>query len=496
VLKTAIDPMTGALGAFAPMPSLPQNPGLWGHGMVATRGTLYVVGGETSGGFGNYVDQVLYGPLAADGTITGWNVAPVTLPEPRSYMHAVGFDDALFAIGGCNEPPDFCSNDLDDIPAAAIFEDGGISTFTIAGQVLNHGRGIATAALNGRVITAGGYDGNPHDWTALGRLHGRGQLGAGVPFAPAPGTAFAASDRWLFSFGTTVQQASIAAGAPGPWMPAPMVAATAAAVMGERVYAASGTSLSSADLTNGIVRWQPEPALPEAVTALAASDSALYLFAGTDVFVGRPTTWAMVTPLPSPVKRALVARGHLFALGGESGDIFVAPIASDGTLGDWRRADGLQGPRDNFGVATGDELLYVAGGTGFSDVLVAPIHPDGALGTWASVGAHVPAQALFFSQGYLYALGDSATVLPALTPPSRGIVAVRVDLGNTVTLDDVQLTATGPTSTQARLAGDDGTFGDLMPLRAALGQKARGVWLRITLSEDAALTGVTVSTKL
>jgi hypothetical protein len=335
VLKTAIDPMTGAVGAFAPMPLLPQTPGLWGHGMIATRGTLYVVGGETGGGFGGYVDTVLYGPLAADGTLTGWITAPVTLPEPRSYMHALAFDDAIYAIGGCNEPPSYCSNELDDVPAAAITEDGGLSAFASIGDLAYHARGIATATLNGRVLTAGGYDGNPHDWTALGRLHGRGQLGAGVSFAAAPGTAFAASDQWLFSFGTTVQQAPLSGGVPGPWMPAPMVAATAAAVLNGRVYAASGTSMSSADIANGIAQWQIEPALPEAVTALAASDTALYLLAGSDVFVGRPTTWTMVTPLPAPVRRALVARGHLFAVGGDSGDIFVAPIVSDGTLGVW-----------------------------------------------------------------------------------------------------------------------------------------------------------------
>src|SRR5581483_12278288 len=135
--------------------------------------------------------------------------------------------------------------------------------------------------------------------------------------------------------------------------------------------------------------------------------------AGADVFIFRNGAWAPGPAVPAPVQQALVARGHLFAIGGPSGDIFVSAIAADDSLAEWRRADGIPGgPRAHFGAAAADELLYVGGGDGFTDVWVAPIHPDGALGTWSAAGSGAPARALAASGGFLLALGPGASARP------------------------------------------------------------------------------------
>jgi hypothetical protein len=81
------------------------------------------------------------------------------------------------------------------------------------------------------------------------------------------------------------------------------------------------------------------------------------------------------------------------------------------------------------------------------------------------------------------------------------VVSVRVDLGRSVAqLEAISLAATGHVSTQARLAGDDGAFGDWLTLgegtELTVGKPARAVWLRVTLFDDAALNGVSLSTKL
>jgi hypothetical protein len=500
VLKASLDPMSDTLGTFGMLAPLPVDPGLLGHGMIASRGVLYVVGGQTEGGYGGYRPDVLLGPLAADGSVNGWSTASAALPEERSMMQAAGFDDFLYAVGGCNEQGQnpYCGNMLTNVPVAAILEDGGLSSFAqSAGDLPRPRKMMSTAVLNGRVIVTNGYDGNPHDWSDLGRLHGRGQLGPGQAIPPADGPLFAAGGGWVFSLGASVQQAP----ARGDWMPAtgPGGTVTAVAATDAFLSAAAGTVYSSAPITaSGLGPWTTlAAAIPQAATAMAATATATYVLAGADVFVLSKGAWKAGPPMPAPVQQALVARGHLFAIGGPSGDIFVSAIAADDSLGEWRRADGIPGgPRTHFGAVASDELLYVGGGDGFSDVMAAPIHQDGALGTWSTVGSRTPASALAVSGGWLLALGPNPTARPLLTPPARGVVAVRVDLGNVVTLDDVQLTATGAATTDVRLAGADGTFADWQPLAQALGKPARGVWLRITLSENATVTSVSVSTQL
>jgi hypothetical protein len=504
VEKIALLPSSGALGAFASALPLPA-PGLSRASLVASRGTLYLLGGVAD----DYQNQVLLGSVAGDSTVSVWNAAPSSLPDKRADFVALGFDDAVFAVGGCNEDgPNhpFCGNLLTSVPVARILEDGGLGPFApTAGDIPWARQSLSAGTLAGNVIAYGGYDGNVHTVTNVGRLHGRGQLGPQQPVSPAPADVFASDGQWLFSLGATARQANLSAGLPGAWMAAPSLGATlpsAAAVLGGKLYVAAGTALSSADISaqSGLGTFHPEAPLPEAAVALAAGAGALYLFAGQDVFIGRPTAWTMGPSLPSAVRRALVARDHLFAIGGDSGEIYVTAIAADGSLGDWRRADGLAGPRESFGVAAADGLLYLAGGTGFSDVMVAPIHPDGSLGTWATVASRVPATALIATAGWLLALGDSAAALPRLTPPSRGMLSVRVDLGRSMHVDGLSLTADGHVSTQARLAGDDGVFGEWLSLGEGtalnVGKTGRAVWLRITLFDDAALTGLSVSTRL
>ncbi len=78
---------------------------------------------------------------------------------------------------------------------------------------------------------------------------------------------------------------------------------------------------------------------------------------------------------------------------------------------------------------------------------------------------------------------------------------MRIDLGSFVSqVEGVSLLGTGPFFTEVRLADAGGVFGPWITLGSgtdlSVAQPARGLWLRVTLEDDAELDGVSVSSKL
>ncbi|HSG46613.1 MAG TPA: hypothetical protein VLA43_02245 [Longimicrobiales bacterium] len=81
-------------------------------------------------------------------------------------------------------------------------------------------------------------------------------------------------------------------------------------------------------------------------------------------------TWATTTPLPAPVHSAgaVVFRGFLYVAGGASaGDtartaMYRAPVAADGTLGDWVAMAGLPQATAHGALVSFGPFLYMVGG--------------------------------------------------------------------------------------------------------------------------------------
>jgi len=93
---------------------------------------------------------------------------------------------------------------------------------------------------------------------------------------------------------------------------------------------------------------------------------------------------------------------HLYVVGGANqglfsrtalGDVQVALLNGDGTVGAWSSTTGLPGPRVNAAVFAYDGFLFVAGGEVDVDgtltdaVWSAPLGADGAVGAWSSAGS-------------------------------------------------------------------------------------------------------------
>ncbi|MBK7861813.1 MAG: hypothetical protein IPJ65_24990 [Archangiaceae bacterium] len=504
VLRARLDPVTGMPSALTATTALPETPGLLGHALLAHRGFLYTVGGQTNTEYGPYSDRVLAARLSSDGTVGAWSTV-ARLPEARGSVSAVLFDDTIYAVMGCNETTSsYCGTFVRAMVAAPVLDDGGVGPFTPVTNHPNPRRNAAVAVLGGRLVTAGGYDGNPEDFVEASTLYGRGRLGAAslLPPAPAGKVAFASAAGHLYAFGA---DGSVHTALPGgAWEAVTSLPEVAAASSSNGVlYAVSSTQLYRSGAPD--VSWAAGAPLPRTVVKPALAGP--YLADGTDVFANLGGAWQTAPALPCGAEALALAGQLLFAFCGDTGDVLVSSLAISGAPGDWRRAEGLPGPRHGFGVTFSDGVLYVAGGEAV-DVLASVVHSDGTLGPWAIAttlgGPRAPSSLLSVGGRLVSSSAAELVAWPKWTAPSRGVVSARVDLGSGVNLiEGLTLQGSGEVEVDLRLAKDDGAFGEWVPLgrtrlgsELVIGKSAHFVWLRITLLDDARITSGIISTRL
>lgn len=193
-----------------------------------------------------------------------------------------------------------------------------------------------------------------------------------------------------------------------------------------RLWVAGGTDYrrvlrdvwSSELAADGAVReWREMGALPTARAGLSvASDGRNVVISGgqdssmrkmPDVWVaavmpdGTLGPWREAPPLLGPrFHHAMTyANGWIYVTGGLEGATSVASVMRarldrDGRLGGWEALPNLPRPRSHHAMVVGDGALYVIGGldgnpaganTPLDDVLAAEIRPDGTLGSWREV---------------------------------------------------------------------------------------------------------------
>lgn len=112
--------------------------------------------------------------------------------------------------------------------------------------------------------------------------------------------------------------------------------------------------------------------------------------------------WSAGTPLPSGRDHHgtfITSRGvnaWLWVAGGNDykstmADVWRARIAGDGSIGAWEAGPRLPGQRAGMGVATNENFVILSGGKDsaqrtITDIFAAPIRSDGTLGDWKSAG--------------------------------------------------------------------------------------------------------------
>lgn len=109
----------GSLGAFQPVPALPEGTTVNTAAGAATETHLYVVGGT-----GNRFGRVFASKHRSDGSLEGW-FAPSQLLTPRNGHVVVEVNGRLYAIGGQGSS----SNLLSSVEVADIAADGSLSAW-------------------------------------------------------------------------------------------------------------------------------------------------------------------------------------------------------------------------------------------------------------------------------------------------------------------------------------------------------------------------------
>ena len=140
---------------------------------------------------------------------------------------------------------------------------------------------------------------------------------------------------------------------------------------------------------------------------------------------GTVGSWTATTPLPAARKAhaSFAANGHVYAIGGAdtsngtSAVAYYARVAADGALDAWQQTTALPAARANTASTYLDGFIYLIGGegpldTGHRTAYYAPVAADGSIGDWKET-SELPAPRHFATAaalgGYIYLFGGIGT---------------------------------------------------------------------------------------
>jgi hypothetical protein len=161
------------------------------------------------------------------------------------------------------------------------------------------------------------------------------------------------------------------------------------------------------------------------VVGAQQGDGALTLAARAEALAA----WERLPSLPRELFHfsAIVAKGHLFIIGGNSPDggyqgrVYSAVLRDDGLLGHWIETVPLPQALQGHAAVVANDHVFVLGGFNASGiqatVFSAPIHPDGTLGPWTALPP-LPKPLLYHAavstHCYIYVLGGGESVHPVV----------------------------------------------------------------------------------
>jgi N-acetylneuraminic acid mutarotase len=378
------------------------------HRVAAYNGYMYAIGGTDN--LDNVLGSTEFAPINADGTLGTWTVTNAFSPSRRNHTAEV-VNAKVYLMGGHDG-----TTYLNDVMYAAIHADGTIASWTAPDYVFSSRYGNTSVAYNGYLYVLGGYNGTVYYsniWFAP--IHVDGTLGTWTTTTPFPtGRAFhtsAAYNGYLYVLG-----------------------GNNGGMLNDVQYAPL-----NADGTVGPWVGTTSFPAPRDWHASAAYKGFLYVIGGYagsgvvlgDVWVatlnadGTVGTWRAATDLPSVryAHTAAAYNGFLYVVGGDDlsipkEEVLYAHIQSDGTLGAWGGTVDLPGQRYGHTSEASNGYLYVVGGddaSGFgyySDVFFAPLQSNGTVGAWSRTLSFTTARVLHgcaVHNGYLYLTCGLAT---------------------------------------------------------------------------------------
>jgi N-acetylneuraminic acid mutarotase len=377
-----------------------------GHTLSFHNGNIYVNGGYTDNAI--YLNDVQYAGIRADGTTGNWNNA-TPFPDPRDAHVSFIYQDKYYVIGGATWP-----NFHNDVLFTKISADGSLEPWRRSTQLPRGMTYLSYAVWRGILYLLGGWNGTEtYSEVIMTPLRPDGSTGEVWTKA---GDMVGA--RYLH--GAQIQNGHLyligGSGDDG--------------VRSDVIFAEI-----SRDGTLGHWKTAEPLPFPRGGHATVLNNGYLYVLGGygtrgtlNDVWFSRIdedgslSPWTTTTGFPG-ARMGLAAAayaGYMYLAGGSQfaqsflGDLYYAPIKTDGSLGGWSQGTPLPTARSGHTATTYDGHVFIAGGRdggGFLDeVLSAAILPDGSIGPWVVAGGFDTGRAehaamelngfLYFAGGY------------------------------------------------------------------------------------------------
>ncbi|MBK7858671.1 MAG: hypothetical protein IPJ65_08625 [Archangiaceae bacterium] len=382
VYRLEIDSSNGHVGPASLITTLPSARGR--AAAAISGGAMYVVGGVNAAG--TYLSEVLVAPLLADGTLPAFTPTLALAGAARAELGLVAYDGSLFALGGGDASTPFA-----DVVSATLVRGRALTGAFTVSPGLTGARTQAGVAVAGKVIyLAGGANSNV-PLSTVERVPLTATGGTGTPVAATPlavarqNPAAVVVDGFFYVIGGRDSTAGDLASS-------------------ERVsLSLDGTlqgGFSSASL--GALNFgRNGHAAAVAHGRIYVSGGKLNALTRTDVEIGEivsPNTlvWS-VSPSAFTLGRTLHASvahaGHLYLIGGQTmggstADIQVATIdPTTGALGAFTSTTPLPSAAQGVSATVLEGHLYVAGVGATTAIVSAPINADGSLGTFVTVAS-------------------------------------------------------------------------------------------------------------
>jgi len=286
-----------------------------GQTVLTANGYIYVLGGFDNAS--NYLNDVQYAPLNADGTVGAWT-ATTSFSTGRSNHAAVITNSYIYVLGG-----NTAAANLNDVQYAPLNADGTVGAWTATTSFVTTRVSHTATAHKGYIYILGGNNG--------------GSSFSDVQFAPLN-----------------------ANGSVGAWT----------ATTSFTDVRSNHTSLSVNNYLYVIGGNPPSGFTSNVQYAPINANGTIGVWIATTGLLDNRSDHATTT-----------ANGYVYVLGGTNGTqlatVEFAPINSNGTLGEWATSSSFATARVGPGAIAYNGYLYLAGGNGsagrMSDVQFAPL---------------------------------------------------------------------------------------------------------------------------
>ncbi len=474
------------------------------HAAAVYNGYIYLVAGYSTDG--GWINSVHYASINTDGTLGSWSATSSLIGSGRRQHSVAVYGGYIYVAGGAYQG----TNYLSDVQYAKINADGTLGDWTATASLLTMRREMDMTAYNGYLYIAGGLtSGSALNRFEYARLNADGSIasdsGCGASWCSGnnlPGNRMNASvlayNGWIYVIGgrggagtssNAVYYARVNSdGSVGSWSSASSMNTARhyphATIWNGYLYVVGGCTNYSSGCSSFLSSTEYAPIYADGSLGdwrttssinTAAHSSAVVTWNGNMYMLGgcisgdcnmtsriehttinaagslHDGSWSSATNLPTVrrMHQSIAYNGYLYVVGGNNGSILnsvaYAPINTSGTLGSWTTsANVMNNARQDFDVVIYNGYMYVSGGQDsggeLDGVEYAAVNSDGSIGSWTpttSLPGVRRAHALQAFNDYLYVIGG--------VPTTPSMVTYRASINSDGTLGSWISTGTLPT---------------------------------------------------